>query len=65
MQQYPAIGKSYPIGDVQALSAILQYYAENKMALQDAKKASIALATSELNWEIESKKLIEIIQNTL
>jgi glycosyltransferase involved in cell wall biosynthesis len=64
LNSYPNIGKTYKIGDIEALANILKYYDENKEALQNAKNASLLLAKNELNWEIESEKFIKII-NTL
>ncbi|MFN0050336.1 MAG: glycosyltransferase, partial [Cytophagales bacterium] len=65
MQSYPAIGKSYPIDDVEKLAEIMQYYFENRADLQKAKEASFALGKDELNWEKESEKFIRIIAKVL
>lgn len=65
METYPNIGKTYKIGDSDALATILTYYAKNRNDLYAAKKASFDLAKNELNWELESKKFIAIINSVL
>lgn len=63
MEQYPGVGRSYPIGDVQALAAHLEYYYFNRQALDDARRAAWRLANEKLNWEEEQKKLLRLVEN--
>ncbi len=61
MQTHPTVGQSYEIGNIETLACIIKYYFENKEALLKAQKASIELAQTDLNWEVEGKKFLEII----
>jgi glycosyltransferase involved in cell wall biosynthesis len=65
MLQNPGIGKSFNIGDVEALADIIRSYSGNKEALINAKQAAYNLGKDHLNWENEGKKFIEIIQSTI
>jgi len=61
MQSHNTVGQSYEIRNIEALAGIIKYYIENREALLKAQKASVELAQTELNWEMESKKFLEII----
>jgi glycosyltransferase involved in cell wall biosynthesis len=63
MSKYSSIGKTYPNGDIVALSAVINYYDEHRDKLNEARIAAYLLATEELNWEIEQQKFITIIKN--
>lgn len=65
MSKYSNIGKTYPNGNVVALSTVINYYDEHHDRLDDAKLASHQLAKQELNWEIESKVFLNIIEKTI
>lgn len=60
---YPGIGRSHPIGDVEALASNLKFFYLNRQALNKARESAWKLAHDELNWEEEQKKLLEIIGN--
>ncbi|MDQ1141878.1 hypothetical protein [Pedobacter agri] len=61
----PNIGKSYPIGDINALASIINQYDNDRDLLDQTKLASSALAKEKMNWEMESKKFIKLIEMTL
>lgn len=61
--QYPEIGKLY--ADADDLAAILTFYHTNREMLYETKKTSYAIGQTKLNWEIESEKLINVVQQTL
>jgi len=63
MEQYPETGKLY--ADESELSAILTNYHNNRELLYETKQASYATGQTKLNWETESEKLIEVVQQTL
>jgi len=63
MEQYPETGKLYT--DAHELAAILTAYHNNRELLYQTKKTSYAIGQTQLNWEIESEKLINVIQQTL
>lgn len=63
MEQYPGVGRSYRIGDVQALAAHLEHYYLNRQALHDARRAAWRLANEKLNWEEEQKKLLRLVES--
>jgi len=61
----PLIGKSYPIGDIQLLSKIINEYDQNRALLLATKLKAQQLAKEKLNWEMESKKFIHLVEETL
>lgn len=62
---YPAIGQSYPIGNIERLAEIIHAYDHDKDALEKAKIDATYLAKHILNWETESKKLIALINKII
>jgi glycosyltransferase involved in cell wall biosynthesis len=65
MEQYPGIGRVYPIGDAQALAQIIRHYHENRAELEAARRRAWELARTELNWEKEQTKFLQLIEHTL
>jgi len=65
LTEYPLIGMSYPIGDIQALAKTIDTYDKNRNLLNEAKTNSHQLAKLEFNWEKESFKFIQVIDNVL
>jgi glycosyltransferase involved in cell wall biosynthesis len=65
LEKYPTIGFSYPIGNVEALAILIDNYDTNRELLQQTKSASHSLARESINWELESKKFISLIEKTL
>lgn len=56
---------SFPIGDIEKLVEIINDFYNNKDSINTCKRESLRLAQEKYNWELESKKLIEIINKTL
>ncbi len=65
LKAYPEIGKLYEIGNIHSLSEILLHYSKHTDALYEARKASLTLAQTSLNWETEQLKFLKIIRQTL
>ncbi|NTS43788.1 hypothetical protein HRG84_23100 [Flavisolibacter sp. BT320] len=60
MQAYEGIGQSYPIGAVESLARIFSTYIEQPILLQKTRDAAWRLAKTELNWEEESGRFLQI-----
>lgn len=65
MEENSSIGKSFALGGVEKLAKIINDFYHNKDYLNTCKCESLKLAQEKYNWELESKKLIEIINKTL
>ena len=65
MAQHPGIGQVYPIGDAEALAAIIRHYHENRAELEAARRRAWELARTELNWEKEQHKFLELVEKAL
>lgn len=65
MEQYPGIGRVYPIGDAQALAQIIRHYHENREELEATRRRAWELARTELNWEKEQTKFLQLIEHAL
>jgi hypothetical protein len=63
MQQYPQTGKTYC--NAKELSIILTTYHQNRELLFQTKKDAYKIGQTVLNWEIESRKFLNIINNVL
>lgn len=60
-----ACGMLYNRGDVDSLASVLQYYYDNRHELKKARSESHRLANSELNWETESEKFVNVVNEVL
>lgn len=58
---YSKVGKSYPIHNIKALAALINFYIQNNDQLTQAKKEAHLLAKNELNWEKESIKFLKLV----
>ncbi|HEY4197358.1 MAG TPA: hypothetical protein VGM63_17570 [Mucilaginibacter sp.] len=65
LNQYPAIGKLYQKGDHQALADILLEYHQHRGKLLETRKAAFDIANDQLNWENESNRFLDIVEQTL
>lgn len=65
LNKYPEIGKLFANNSTKDLASILDTYHKDRSLLVSHKAAAYQLGQDELNWEVESKKFIEIINNTL
>ncbi len=65
LQLYPCVGKVYEKENVFSLAGVLDFYYENRDALQKAKQDSFLLGQSKLNWETEHKAFVSSVQNVL
>ena len=63
MEQYAETGKLYK--NINELAEILLSYHHNRGLLYQTKQASYRIGQTKLNWEIESEKLINVVQKTL
>jgi glycosyltransferase involved in cell wall biosynthesis len=62
---YPGIGQMYEQGDVDQLTHLLQAYMENPQLLLKHRQESLRLGKEELNWEAESRILLQHVSNSL
>lgn len=65
LNDYPEVGRTYRIGAVEELANLISMYYYDRNLLYKAKLASSALAKEKMNWEVESKKFIDLIHKTL
>ena len=57
------IGRVY--SNSNELAEVLNYYDANRDVLFETKKRSMQLGQNALNWEIESQKILRLVENTL
>ncbi|MEJ8842226.1 hypothetical protein WG954_07515 [Lacibacter sp. H375] len=62
---YPEIGSIYEQGDIDGLASVLENYVSDEALLQKQRLASLQLGKEKLNWDIESKFLIQHVRNCL
>ena len=65
LNQHSPIGKLYEIGNAQSFADAVQYYLQNSEQLLIARKASLLTAHEQLNWEVESKKVLGIVGSAI
>lgn len=65
MKNYPCIGRTHPVGDVNAMASNLNFYYLNRQALNESRQSAWKLANQHLNWEEEQKILIRLVEDTL
>jgi glycosyltransferase involved in cell wall biosynthesis len=63
--QAPGAGALYPPGDYIALAAVLRRWQEEPEALAEAKRASLEAARARFHWELESQKLVRVVEEVL
>ena len=59
--EHTGVGMLYKQDDPSSLASVLHFYYENKDILLSHQKNARELAEKELNWEIESKKFVNLI----
>lgn len=64
-RQYPGVGSLYAPGDSEALAQILRRYATDRKLLLQHKQNARALFETELNWQNESRKWLELVKEVL
>jgi glycosyltransferase involved in cell wall biosynthesis len=65
LNQYPGTGKIYQKGNHQSLADALVYYHQRRKELFEARKAALTIAQEQLNWENESRKFLNLVDQTL
>lgn len=65
IQEHPSVGLSYEIGSAEQLANLFLNYIENPSLLTRHQKGAYQLYDSQLNWDKESLKFLNIINNTL
>ena len=65
MEENEGIGYVYPIGGVAELAKKIHYLFQNKTVLMNFKARAIQLAEEKYNWEIESSKLIRLVNSQI
>ncbi len=61
----PTIGQTYPSGDAKAMAAILSSYYKDRLLLTAAKNEALRLGHERYNWEVESLKFLQIVEQTI
>lgn len=65
LNENKGIGFLYNSGNVNEINEILKMLYLDRELLNEVKQKSLALAKSNMNWEMESKRFLSIIENTL
>lgn len=65
IELYPKSGTVVPLDSLQSWCRIIHNLIQDKASVNDGKTLNWNLGESELNWEVESKKLLSIVQTTL
>lgn len=65
INEYPELGKIYSATDSQSLANVLSDYYNNRNNLYKARKVSLEVGQTHLNWENESEKFLDVIKETL
>lgn len=60
MDQFEGVGKLYSAGDSAALASIFKSLYESPLELLFMRKAAFRLATERFNWELESRRFLEV-----
>ena len=64
-KEYPDTGKMYKKNDVSSLTNCINQWAEDPADLYRIRQKNYLLGQTTLNWEIESKKFIQVVIDTL
>lgn len=62
-EQYPIIGKTYSIGNIEVLASLIEYYANNPISLLAYKNQAYKLAKEKFNWENEMQSFLKLINH--
>jgi glycosyltransferase involved in cell wall biosynthesis len=65
INEYPSVGCYYNRDSPEGLAAALESYLKNPDQLDEARNYALHLATTTLNWENESKKIVAIVETVL
>ncbi len=65
LDDFPGVGQLFSGSNAQDLAEKIEYYIGNAQELQTHRNNSRNLGISELNWELESKKFLDIVQSVL
>jgi glycosyltransferase involved in cell wall biosynthesis len=65
LEEHPGIGMIYKYEDPKSMASVLRFYAENREILASHQNNARELAEKKLNWEMESKKLIAVVESVL
>ena len=64
MQDNPGIGEIYRNDNAESLASKIKLFYNNPGLLASCKKNTLSLAANKLNWETESEKLSQIVEET-
>jgi glycosyltransferase involved in cell wall biosynthesis len=64
MEQAPGAGLLYPAGDAKSLRRTLEIWIADREKLREAQEAAWDLARARFCWEIEQKKLLELLNRS-
>lgn len=63
MDQYPGTGKLYQKSNLQSLMDCISFYLQNPDVLYQTRLQNYQLGQAELNWETESHKFLDLVEN--
>jgi glycosyltransferase involved in cell wall biosynthesis len=63
MLEHDEVGLLYKNGDVSDLAEKIKFLYNDKTYLQKCKANALNLASNSMNWESESKKLLQVLEN--
>lgn len=62
MEQYPGTGILYDKSNLQSLTDCINFYLQNPETLHQTRLQNYQLGQTELNWELESRQFLNLIQ---
>ncbi|MCX5706394.1 MAG: hypothetical protein NTW13_01795, partial [Candidatus Omnitrophica bacterium] len=62
MQGYPEIGRVYQVGNTEELASHIKFFYENRDALNRCKQKAFDFGKLELNWEVEQKNFMKLVE---
>lgn len=65
LKDYPNMGVIYEKNNLESLTHALKMYLDNRTLLNKHQKQAYKYAQETLNWEVESKKFLSIVEHTL
>ena len=65
MQKLGPAGFLYEPGDCEALARGLRVWHDDRSKLEQARWVAWSLGTSTFNWDLEKKKLVEVVDSIL
>jgi glycosyltransferase involved in cell wall biosynthesis len=65
IDHYPSVGKCYNKNDANSLANVLAEQYADPVRINKQRSAALAVAQTELNWDMEQKKLLDLVNKTM